>query len=78
MEASDFKAIQGNHQDIVDCLRERAKINRDYINKRKSLILENLKNHEGYLNSLNTNKSNKSNLFKSNERGKSLSNCVRS
>jgi hypothetical protein len=62
----------------VDCLKERAKINRDYINKRKSLIMENMKNYEGYLNSLNTNKSNKSNLFKSNIRGKSLSNCVRS
>ncbi|CAD8100551.1 unnamed protein product [Paramecium primaurelia] len=55
MEQSDFRAIQGNHPDIMDCLRERIQINKDYINKRQRLILDNFKNYDDYLTSLNHN-----------------------
>ncbi|CAD8109492.1 unnamed protein product [Paramecium sonneborni] len=60
MEHSDFKAIQGNHPDIMDCLKERVIINRDYINKRQLLIFENLKNHDQYLSTLDNNQNNES------------------
>ncbi|CAD8090487.1 unnamed protein product [Paramecium sonneborni] len=82
MEASDFKAIQGNHQDIIDCLKERANINKDYINKRKQLILHNFKIYDQFLNTLNSNNINKEQklkeIFQTNKDNKSNSLCVRS
>ncbi|CAD8204785.1 unnamed protein product [Paramecium octaurelia] len=83
MEASDFRAIKGNHQDIIDCLRERATINKDYISKRKQLILHNFKNYDSYLNTLTQNQTNKEQKLKEifsvpNKDNKSNSLCVRS
>ncbi|CAD8189263.1 unnamed protein product [Paramecium octaurelia] len=62
MEQSDFRAIQGNHPDIMECLRERVQINKDYIDKRQRLILENFKNYDDYLSSLNNKLSSQSQL----------------